>query len=150
MSPRDTALTHHPAPHRDRVMNWESAFGLFGGPAGWFLQLCAGFALATESCFATAPRVRLRSDIAASDWAWPTLIVISIIGLALGIAALVVSWRILQRTKSEMAGDHRHLLEIGTGRTRFLALWGVCFSGGFVIVTLITFLAFATVPRCLG
>lgn len=150
MNLRDTALTHHPAPHRDRVLNSECAFGLLGAPAGWFLQLCAGFALATASCFAGAPPTRLLGDFEVNAWAWPTLLVISVVAALVGVAALLVSWRILQRTKSEMAGDHRHLLEIGSGRTRFLALWGVCFSGGFVIVTLVTFVAFAVVPRCVG
>ena len=150
MSPRDSALTHHPAPHRDRVVNSESAFGLLGGPTGWFLQLCAAYALATSSCFAGAPRIRLLDKFEPNAWAGPTLLAISIVAVLLGLAALLVSWRILQRTKSEMAGDHHHLLEVGSGRTRFLALWGVCFSSGSVIVTLVTFVALAVIPRCIG
>lgn len=147
MNARDATLTHHPAPHRDRAVAIESAFGLFGGPAGWFLQLCAGFALATASCFAGGTRIPMTD---AYTWIWPTMIVISIAGLSLGLAALLVSWRILQKTKREVHGGHRHLLEVGSGRTRFLALWGVCFSAGFSVVTIISFIAFATLPPCVS
>lgn len=147
MNARDTALTHHPAPHRDRVMNIESAFGLLGGPAGWFLQLCAGFALASGPCFTAGTRVTASG---APPWAWPTMIAASIVGVLLGVAALLVSWRIFQRTKQEMIGDHRHLIETGSGRTRFLALWGVLLGAGFALATLLTFVAFTTVPKCVG
>lgn len=147
MNSRATTLTHHPAPHRDRVMNIESAFGLLGGPAGWFLQLCAGFALASGPCFSAGMRV---ATAGAPSWPWLTMIAASVIGVLLGLAALLVSWRTLQRTKRETTGNHRHLLEVGSGRTRFLALWGVCFSAGFTVVTLLTFVAFTTVPKCVG
>jgi hypothetical protein len=146
MNTRDTALTHHPAPHRDRVMTIESAFGLLAGPAGWFLQLCAGFALASTPCFIAGTRV-VASGV---PWAWPTMIAASTAGVLLGLEALFVSWRVLQRTKEETTGNHRHLIEVGSGRTRFLALWGVCLGAGFTLVTLLTFVAFTTVPKCVG
>jgi hypothetical protein len=61
-----------------------------------------------------------------------------------------VSWRALQKTKEEVAGSHRHLIEIGSGRTRFLALWGVCFSAGASLVILLTFVGYVVLPRCVG
>ncbi len=78
------------------------------------------------------------------------MIAASVAGALLGLEALFISWRVLQRTKQEAPGDQRHLIEVGSGRTRFLALWGVCLGAGFTLVTLLTFVAFTTVPTCVG
>jgi hypothetical protein len=78
------------------------------------------------------------------------MLIVTIVGLVLALAGLWVAWRALQKTKEEVAGNHRHLIEIGSGRTRFLALWGVCFSAGASIVILASFVAYVTLPRCVG
>jgi hypothetical protein len=148
MSAEHASLADHPAPHRDRVMTLETAFGLFAGPAGWFLQLCAGYGLASMPCFADRTRTPAMAD--AAMWAWHTMIVATIVGLVLGLLGLWVAWRALRKTKEEVAGTHRHLIEIGSGRTRFLALWGVCFSAGASVVILATFVGYVVLPRCVG
>ncbi|HEY4212599.1 MAG TPA: hypothetical protein VGM84_14055 [Steroidobacteraceae bacterium] len=131
------ALTHHPAPHRHKVAWLESAFGLWGGPGAWFLQLCAGFALSSSpSCgYAAAGAVAELLSLAA---------------LILAIAALVGSGRILMRTRDEGPGGHSHLLEAGAGRTRFLGMWGLVLGAAFAVATIFSVPAYLILPRCAG
>jgi hypothetical protein len=143
-----STLTHHPAPQRDRVTRFESVFGLLGGPLAWFVQLCACYGLASWSCFPKDQRVLTPTDGAA--WTWPTLVIALVASVTIALAALFVSWRMLQRTRSEGAGDHNHLLEAGAGRRRFIALWGMFLGGGFAIATLIDAVAFLVLPACAG
>ena len=78
------------------------------------------------------------------------MVAVMIAGALIALAALWVSWSTLRKTREERPGGHRHLLEAGTGRTRFLALWGVIFSSGFTLASLVTGIAFIVLPRCAG
>jgi hypothetical protein len=148
MSAPHQTLSQHPAPHRDRVSALELAFAVAGGPVAWFLQFNAGYALASWPCFPGDHRMQLPMDGYA--WSFPAMVVVMIAGVVIALAALWISWRALQRTRQESPGDHRHLLEVGSGRTRFLALWGVVLGGGFALASLVTGVAFVFLPRCAG
>jgi hypothetical protein len=140
------SLSHHPAPHRDRVSALESLFGLLGGPLAWFIQLCAGYALASWPCFPSEEhRLRMPDSYA---WTSSALIAVSVAAIVIALASFIVSRRAFDRTRDEEAGGHPHLLEAGAGRTRFLALWGMVFGAGFAIVTAMTTVAFFVLPRC--
>lgn len=141
-------LSHHPAPHRERVSLWELGFGVIGGPLAWFLQFNAGYALASWPCFPADQR--MSSPLAGYAWSMSAMVGTLIGGVLIALAALWVSWRALQRTREEGPGDHHHLMEVGAGRTRFLALWGVVLGGGFAVATLVTAVAFIVLPRCAG
>lgn len=130
----ERGLSHHPAPHRD-VAGWPLLmFILAGGPLAWFIQLSVGYAL--TSC---PVKQNPERGIVA-------IIYISCLLTALG--ALFAAYRLFGRVREEGEGDHRHLLEIGGGRTRFLALWGVLLSGGFAGATAISLLWLILVPSC--
>jgi hypothetical protein len=148
MNPPEQALSHHPAPHRDRVPIWESVFGVLGGPLAWFVQFTVGYALASWPCFPADQR--MPQPIEGYGWSTSAMVVALVAAVLVAVAAFWVSWRTLQRTRDEGRGDHTHLMEVGTGRTRFLALWGVLLGGGFAVATLVTAVAFIIVPRCAG
>ena len=148
MSARYEPLSQHPAPHRDSASGLELAFAVAGGPAAWFLQFNAGYALASWPCFPGDHRMQLPMDGYA--WSFPAMVAITVAGVAIALAALWVSWRVFQRTRDEAPGDHHHLLEAGTGRTRFLALWGIVLGSGFALASLVTSIAFVFLPRCAG
>jgi hypothetical protein len=40
------------------------------------------------------------------------------------------------------------MVDIGEGRTRFLALWGMLTSGGLFLVVLLDFIALFVLPLC--
>lgn len=148
MSVDHATLSHHPAPHRDRVSSVEVAFGLLGGPVAWFGQLCAGFALSSWPCFPNDQL--LRTPAPAFSWTWNAIGLMSLAAFAIALLAMFVSRRLLQRTRDEDHGGHAYLAEVGAGRTRFLALWGTIAGGAFAVATAFTGVAFFTLPRCVG
>jgi hypothetical protein len=148
MTSRDTSIDSHPAPHRHRVSTLESAFGLLGGPLAWFLQLCAGYALSSWPCFPNDYR-RL-APLEGYAWTWSAIVFVSILAFGISSLAFLVSWRAFQRTRRESKGDHRQVLDTGTGRTRFLGLWGVIGSASFAIAVAFTAIALRVLPRCAG
>lgn len=142
------ALQHHPAPHRERVAGAAAAFGLLAGPLAWFTQICAGYALASWPCF---PKDERRpTPLAQFAWTSPALRYVLVVTTIIAIAGFLLSWASFRRTRAETGGDHRHAMEIGSGRTRFLALWGMALSGGFAIATLMTAAGLILLPRCAG
>jgi hypothetical protein len=140
--------SQHPAPHADRVKLHESFFGLFGGPLAWFLQLCGGYALASQPCFVNGSLAR--APPASSHWTWPAMIGLMVVAVLIALASFLVSRQAFKRTREETHGDHYHLMETGAGRTRFLALWGMVMGSGFALATVLTAVAFLTLPRCAG
>jgi amino acid transporter len=145
---QDAAMSHHPAPLRHQVSLAEATFGITGGPLAWFVQLCAGYALATWPCFPSDHRMLIPQSGYA--WSFPLMVALLIAGVVVALAAFGVSWRTYARTRDEAGGNHRHLIEVGAGRTRFLALWGMLLGAGFAVATSLTAIAFLLVPRCDG
>ncbi|HEY2534889.1 MAG TPA: hypothetical protein VGJ20_44460 [Xanthobacteraceae bacterium] len=148
MSAADPRLKHHPAPQRHALPPLQSFFALFGGPLAWFLQLNADFALASNPCFlgnerAVAPQL-------AGDWTWSAMISIAAVACAIALVATLTAWRAYRLTKQESSGDHHDLMEIGAGRTRFLAFWALCLGAGSALLIVLTALAFFVLPRCAG
>ncbi len=148
MNADHTTLSHHPAPQRERATPAAMAFGLLGGPAAWFAQLCAGFALSSWPCFPNEQLMRVA--VPGFSWTWNAIGLVSLAALAIASAAMFVSWRLLQRTREEEHGGHVHLAEVGAGRTRFLASWGTIAGGAFAVATAFTGIAFFILPRCAG
>ena len=42
------------------------------------------------------------------------------------------------------------VMEVGSGRTRFLALWGIFLGAGAAVTIVLTAVAFWVLPRCAG
>lgn len=148
MNSPEHALSHHPAPHRGRVSIGKLAFSVVAGPLAWFLQLNVGYALASWPCFPADQR--MPSPGSEYAWSFPGMVGALFGAVLIALAALWVAWTILHNTRTEAPGDHRQLMEVGAGRTRFLALWGVLLGSGFAIATLVTAVAFIVLPRCAG
>lgn len=136
------------APQAGRVSTAELLFEVFGGPAVWFAQLCGGYALVGLACGPEGGHSL--APLRAVSWAWLGLIGLMSAAIVVSLLALWLSWAAFKRTRGEGGGDHRHLLETGAGRTRFLALWGVFLGAGFTVATCFTAFAFLMVPRCVG
>jgi predicted histidine transporter YuiF (NhaC family) len=146
------AAAQHPtpglAPQANRVATHELFLGLVGGPLAWYVQLCAGYALASQPCFRDGLRMAAPSH--AAQWTWPAMILTMIAAVVVALLALLISWRAFRRTRTEASGDVARLSEVGSGRTRYLALWGMLLSAAFALATAISAVAFMTVPRCAG
>jgi hypothetical protein len=135
-----------PAPHSERV----SAALLFGAllapPLAWGVQLIVNYGLASHACFpGDMPRTSL-----APGWEWvaPAIIALNLASLAIAAAASVVSLSIWRRTREEAAGGHASALDIGQGRTRFLAIWGMWSGVWFALQILFGTIAAFWTPAC--
>ncbi len=146
MSVHPILRASEPAQHTDRVRSFQIAWGLLGGPGAWYLQLCAGYALASGPCF--AHDTRLVSPLAGFAWTWPALVAVLIGGVVVALAACWVSWRVLRSTQREPSA--RRAFQVHAHRTRFLALWGMVYGAGFALASLVTAVAYIALPRCAG
>ena len=146
MAEADAGTFGHPSPHRDRASIALLMLGLFGGPAAWTGQLLVSYGLTSYACF-PGPTPR---DALPPGWAWidPGLTILGALALVVALAATIMSWRIYARTRAEMQGRTNDLLDIGEGRSRFLAFCGVLTSGAFVTVILFETLSLYLVPPC--
>jgi hypothetical protein len=134
MSADDATLSRHPEPHRERAAGWALGFGLLGGPAAWFVQLCAGVALTSWPCFPKDQQ--LPAPVGGFEWTGPATAVVSLAAFGISVAAMLISHQFLRRTRG--------------GRTRFLALWGTIAGGAFAVAIAFTGVAFYLLPRCAG
>jgi hypothetical protein len=132
---------------RTRPVGLRAAFGVIGGPAAWFLQLCAGYWLADGPCY--PGHERLLAPASSLAWTWPLLIALLIVCALIALAAFAVSRSIHRETLMvEAAAPERE--GPPAARVRFMAFWGMMFGGGFFMATLMTIAAYATLPRCAG
>ena len=154
----DTAGTNegHPAPQRGNVPLWTLWFGFLGAPLGWTVQSLANTALASHGCY---PQLYpLHSPITGGLRG--ILFAVSVVAIAIGAAALAMSWSTWRRTRGEhqeksgnSSRQHGHgtaALETGEGRTRFMALSGVLTSVVFLLVILAHTVVVFTVLPCFG
>ncbi|HEY7986115.1 MAG TPA: hypothetical protein VIE17_04220, partial [Methylophilaceae bacterium] len=71
-------------------------------------------------------------------------VIAGIVTLAAGAAA-VNSWL---KTRHELEGSADHILEVGEGRSRFLAISGLLTSAGFIIAFLFFSSTLLIAPVC--
>jgi hypothetical protein len=136
-------MVEHPAPHRQRVHLVTLIFGAFVGPVVWGLHLIANTAIAGQVCYpGPAPRLTdlpsLRLLLGASGG----------IAIVLALIGTYVSYRSWRTTREEREGSHHHLIEVGEGRTRFLAFAGMFTSLVFALVIFCDTFGVLMVPAC--
>ena len=123
------ATAAHPAPARHAVRLAALWFGLFGAPVVWSIQLMTNYALVAHGCFpATEPR-----STPLFGGLWTVALVVSLAALVVAVAALLVARRSWLATREEHHGGREALLEVGEGRTRFMAYAGMLVSALFVL-----------------
>jgi hypothetical protein len=140
------SAARHPAQHRARVSLAAIFYGLFVAPIVWAGNLMVTFALATHACY--PGHEPLERVIGGFGFAWPLILALYLITLALCASAFFVSLRNWRITGSEMEGHHHHLIERGEGRTRYLGIIGMAFSLLFFIITAVGAVILAIVPLC--
>jgi hypothetical protein len=138
--------TGHPAPHRSRVGLAALLFGIGAAPLAWNFQVLFSSALSGFVCYPHA------TPLAAPLWggSGPMMLAVSLTGIAIAIAAGLVSWRSWRHTSGERPGSFHHLLDLGEGRTRFMATVGMLTSALFLIALAFGLSALCLVPPCGG
>lgn len=105
---------------------------LAAGPAAWILQLSIDFGVATSVCEqGGAPR----AAPPAAGWGSEDVFLVAV-NLACLVIALTGGWTALaawRRSRAEKPGGADAALDVGEGRTRFLALCGMLTAGAFAV-----------------
>jgi hypothetical protein len=117
-------------------------FGLLGGPIAWSLQLLVDYPLVAHYCFPDAAK----RIVPTLDSLRLLVIIVSVLALALAVAALLTAVRSWHASGGEF-GDARTMLTEAApppGRVRFMALGGILASsltivgivihGGFILM----------------
>jgi len=135
----------HPAPHRHHVGGWLLLLGLLAAPAAWLAQTVVNYTVASLACYPhDAP-------LSAPDMSalWPVLCLMTLAAVVIGIASFAASRKAWRATREEMHDSSgRHAVEIGEGRTRFLALSGMMVSGLFLVAVLFNAVGLVVLPPC--
>ncbi len=137
----------HPAPHRGRVSVVASLSSLIAGPAAWIVQLVVGYGVSSLACF---PHDAPFRQSPPPGWTAEPVMLGAINGVCFAIAILggviaLLHWR---RTRGERGGGAGWALDVGEGRTRFLAACGVLSGFGFALAILFDIPAILAVPAC--
>lgn len=148
MSREPSALSHHPAPKAERLSTPGALFLLFAGPLAWLLQLSAGFMLISWPCYPSDQR--LASPIRGYGWTGTAAIAVLVLCTLVAAASGLAGLRKYREVQDEHGSGHEALLNVGHGRTRFIALWGAILGFSFAVAALVTLVAFILVPRCVG
>jgi hypothetical protein len=134
----------HLAPHRHQVRTALLTFALVGAPLAWFVRLLFNYGYASHACFPGDAPLQATADRGF----WPLLLGIDLFALALAFIAALIAYRSWRVARAEAQGDSGHLLEVGEGRTRFLALWGLMTSLGFAVAVAFDLVGLLVVPLC--
>lgn len=134
----------HPAPHRHRVEFWVLLFGAAASPLMWMGHLWLSYGLSSRTCF---PADMADAGVSVGGLRG-ALLVFDAGAIVVSLIALVVSYRSWRATRAEAHGRIEHAVEIGEGRTRFLAIWGMISSLMFLGAILFAAIASIMVPLC--
>ena len=133
-----------PAPHRQNASLLALWFGLTSAPLAWSAQSIIGYTLASFACFpGSEPRA---TPLFAGTR--QILFALNVAAIILAVMGATVAYRSWSATWDERGGGSRRLVEVGEGRTRFLAMCGLLASVGFLIATIFSSFAIIVVPLC--
>jgi hypothetical protein len=118
------------------VPRWRQGFGVYAAPAAWSVQLVLGYGLAAYAC--NPGRIALAQ--VAEGWGWTrgASLAVNLLAAVVAAGAGLVSlsgWR--------ATGDD-------AGPARFLSIWGVLTSFGFLIAILFNTVMLVGAPACHG
>jgi hypothetical protein len=126
----------------------ETFFALFAGPLAWLMQLYAGYALASESCYSGSER-RLTLP-AHLVWTRPAIALVMLASCLVSLLALMSSLRSYRRSAEAMRPDATDVIRASAQRTCFLSLWGGIFGAGAALGSILILVAYFVLPPCAG
>jgi hypothetical protein len=130
------------APESRSAGFWLLLFGASAAPIFWLGQVMLGYAVTAYACYPGDHPAPLASGSVLGGILAAFDIVAAIAAASGGVVALWC-WRRVQHKREEGHFD------IGAGRARFLALWGIFSSLWFFCAILFNTIASLTVPPCL-
>lgn len=144
MGKNNSAIPKHPSKSRQKVGWLPQLIGLFGAPTAWAGQICFSNILSSYACYPHETPL----DSPIWNWLLPELIAISLTCFAIGGFSAYIAWASWQRSKDEAPGGKNRTIEVGDGRTRFLALLGALVSMLFMAAIAFTACGILLVKPC--
>jgi hypothetical protein len=135
----------HPSPHRARVSFASLMFGMTAAPLFWLGQLILGYIVSAIACYGGDHPATIASGVALRS----TLCAFDAIAIVAALAGGIVSLSCWHAVRQEKEGGHRHAIDAGEGRARFMALWGLLSSLCFLVGIVFATLASIEVPLCI-
>ena len=134
----------HPAPRRHLASLAVLWFGFFGAPLAWSVQELVNTPVVAHACYPRTEPLRSPLFPGASAFAVAVSVVTALAALAALLTALR-TWRTVRR-------GHEHeesaLLEVGEGRTRFMALAGILLGVVFLLGIVMHTIPILMLPPC--
>lgn len=120
---------------------------LAAGPAAWVTQLVVGYGVAGYACYRRDAPLQAA---ATSGWGAERfgLLALNLACLLVTLIALTTSYIHWRRTRGETGGGAGRALEVGEGRSRFLAACGILINLAFCIAILFDTAPILGVPTC--
>jgi hypothetical protein len=138
----------HTQPREPRGQLHETFFALFAGPLAWLVQLYAGYALASQSCYpGSERRLTLPAHLV---WTRPAIAIVMITACLVSLLALTSSLRSYRRSADAMRSEAAEVVRASAQRTCFLALWGGIFGAGAAVGSILILIAYFVLPQCAG
>ena len=139
-----SASPPHPAPERHSVSRAALWFGLLAAPLAWAIDELVLYYVASHLC--ELKTHDLAGTLARGTSPW--FIGVSVAALLVALAGVWVSYGSWHKSQREKGGSEAKLIEVGEGRTRFLAMCGLLTSVGFLIGFLFIFSQLWVAPLC--
>ncbi|MEZ5815491.1 MAG: hypothetical protein R3D44_00215 [Hyphomicrobiaceae bacterium] len=139
----------HPAPLRHAAPLVSLWIGLFGGFFAFAFQILLNFFIASYSCFSG----RIPQGHSPQSWVWWTMVAVATLAFlatAMSMWAAYSSWGAthVEASRAPVRRRKDELLEIGEGRTRFMAMAGLVTSGILLATVFMNATALLIMPLC--
>ena len=135
----------HPAPHRGRVNLAMLLFGACAAPIFWLGQMMLGYWVSAVTCYGGDHPTTVTSGSALRS----ALVVFDTVAILAALAGGIVSYVCWHLVRNEKEGGHNTVSSVGSGRARFMALWGILSSLWFLGAIIFSTIASLTVPLCI-
>jgi hypothetical protein len=119
-------------------------FGACGAPIFWLGQMMLGYGVSAVACYSSDHPTTIASGTVLRT----ALIAFDAVAIVAALASGIVSYSCWQAVRDEKEGGQRHAFEVGDGRARFMALWGIMSSLWFFSAIVFSTIASVTVPLC--
>jgi len=115
---------------------WRQGFGVYAAPTAWGAQLLIGYGLTAYAC--NPGRIALAQVAEGWGWTRDAALAVNLLAALVAVAAGLLSlsgWRATREAAS---------------RARFLTVWGVLTSFGFLLAILFNTVMLLGTPACRG
>lgn len=134
----------HPSPMRAKVALGSLWFGILGAPMAWISLELISYILTTAVCDTNNQSALSKHSLKV----WYYLLPISVVAGIIALSAVMIAMHNWRKTRNEKSGSAHKLLEVGEGRTRFLAMFGLLSSIGFIVALLFSAITLFLMPLC--